>query len=62
MPWSAPDMKAKGARRPAVAAKVANAALAGGHSDASAIRIGLEASNNPKRIRRKLPNRKGDGR
>ena len=51
-------MKAKGAKRPALAARAANAVLAAGKSDASAIRIGLAQSNKPKRIRRRMPKRK----
>jgi len=58
MPWSDSDMKAKGARRPALAARAANAVLAAGKPDASAIRIGLSKSNKPKRIRRRMPKRK----
>lgn len=57
MPFSAANMSAKGARRPAIAAGAANSALAAGKSDASAIRIGLAASNNPPRIKRKLRGR-----
>lgn len=48
-------MKAKGARRPTIAASAANAALRSGRGEAPAIRIGLAASNNPPRIKRKLP-------
>ena len=44
-------MKAKGARRPSVAAAAANAALAAGHGEGSAIRIGLAASNQPPRTK-----------
>ena len=59
MPWNAHDMAKKGAKRPSVAAKVANDALrrclASGrdakHCEASAIRIGLYASNKGKETR-----------
>lgn len=51
MPWSADEMKAKGAHRPDVAASAANSALAyclrtgGKDCEGYAIRVGLSASN-----------------
>jgi hypothetical protein len=59
MPWDKAQMRRKGARQPAVAAKVANQrrrrCLAKGGTekacDVSAIRIGLHASNQRRRRR-----------
>lgn len=56
MPWTAESMRAKGAKRPGVAAKVANDYLRmcldsgrpAKQCEASAIRIGLFASNRGK--------------
>jgi hypothetical protein len=57
MPWTADEMRAKGARKPDVAAGAANDALArltakgvsAKKAEVSAIRIGLWASNRGKR-------------
>lgn len=51
MPWTAHEMSKKGAKRPAIAAKVANEILARTGDEGKAIRMGLAASNKPKRRR-----------
>lgn len=53
MPWTASDMAKKHAKRPAIAAKIANEHLRKTGNEASAIKIGLAVSNHPSRTGQK---------